>query len=445
MKKTISAMLSMCLCCSFLLVGNANAVSSNMGNCLEIDLIAGEVKSAFVPDVNATGSNLVSGVEQAERALTRAVAIQVQTATYKDEAVTITGDVNGTPFAVSGEFCSVSDNENVVVFNATDKMGNFNVAYCAVERDIQDSGLYFKSITDGITQSTDTVTKLYLQDKTATNTRDFTIIEILGNEFPEISQESISELPANHQLNLFWYAKIFAPVEKGVEEGTATTRAGNPNFTLLGYWYYNPYGMWYKHYVRYEQSCDIRDVTRNQASNASANIKVTQKWVEAQNPNDSSSNTSMLSLSDIDITYKTMKYTAVQTQMASGQVKTALSISTKFNYGIKLAYDGLTIAPSLIVNITHGQDNWSTGAIYEPHTNTDGNYWRAAQASLPHGSGKLANVNHYFNVQWTYGAYTNSTYSDDAIIVFDYIIDNELDYTESQHRTDTRTIRVNIT
>ena len=97
MKKTISAMLSMCLCCSFLLVGNANAVSSNMGNCLEIDLIAGEVKSAFVPDVNATGSNLVSGVEQAERALTRAVAIQVQTATYKDEAVTITGDVNGTP------------------------------------------------------------------------------------------------------------------------------------------------------------------------------------------------------------------------------------------------------------------------------------------------------------------------------------------------------------
>ena len=437
-KSSISFALSLVLLLSISI--NAFAVGTERKPSVQ-NLLSSVVKSAYVPSVNATGENLKSDVQDGLRYQNRNSNVIINSATFKEESISICGSINGENFELTGIFSGISDNGNVVAFKSKDQLDNYRVVYCAVEKNITDSSLYFKSFANA-NPAYNVVTKLYLAPKTG---NDYIMVEMFGNEFPDISAESIANLPADHQVNLYWYAREFEPVDKSVTKEQITTRSGNPSYILLGYYEYYNLGMRYQHYIRYEEQCDIRDVARNASSTASATLEVKQKWITAELPNDCSTTYSTLSLRNVSLLYLTRTNTAVQQQISTGTVTQNGAIVTSFNYGLGVGIKGISATPSINFTWEPGNENKNAGVNYAAHTNSVGSYWREAEAKLK-SSQYLNSIGNKFMSNWTYGAYeAYSASSANAKLVFKYTLYNMLDYTNTQDIIDERIISVNVT
>ena len=404
------------------------------------NLFCGVVKSAYIPSVNATGENLKNDVQVGSLYQIEDSSTVITSAIYENEMIDISGSIDEVLFHVTGTFCSISENENVLVFASEDKLDNFHVVYCATEKNIVNSSLYFK---DFATENPiyNVVTKLYLKSKIGNN---YIMIELFGNEFPVIEEESIAGLPENHQLNMCWYAKEFKPVNSSMAKEEILTRADSRTFLLLGYYEYSLYGMIIRHYMNYKETCDIRDVVRNSTSTASATLEITGQRIEAPLPNDCSSDSSALSLREVSIVYLTRPYTAAQSLCSTGVVTESASIITNFSFDLGVGLKSLTATPSISFTWQPYNNNKTAGVVYAAHTNAPGSYWREAEAKLKK-SYRLSSVGNNFCVNWTYGAYeTTNVSSHTAKIVFKYMIHNALDYTQTRSVIDEKAITVNV-
>lgn len=442
MNKLIKSSISFALSLALLLTIsiNAFAVGTEKENSVQ-NLLSSVVKSAYVPSVNATGENLKSDVQDGLRYQNRNSNVTIDSATFKDEAISISGSINGVSYELSGIFSGISDNGNVVAFTSKNQLDNFRVVYCAVEKNIADSSLYFKSFANS-NRAYNVVTKLYLASKTG---NDYIMVEMFGNEFPDISTESIAKLPADHQLNLYWYAREFEPVDTSVTEKQITTRSGSPYYICLGYYEYYHLGMKYQHYIQYEERGDIRDVARNGSSSASATLIVTKKWINAELPNDCSTTYSTLSLRNVSLVYLTRTNTAVTHQINTGNVTQNGAIVSSFKYGLGVGIKGVSATASLNFTWEPGNDNKDTGINYAAHTNVPGCYWREAEAKLK-SSQYLNSIGNKFVSNWAYGAYeTYSASSANAKLVYKFTMYNMLDYTDTHDIIDERIVSVNVT
>lgn len=403
------------------------------------NLISGPVKSAYVPSVNETGVNLKNDIEDGSRYLAKNSTPTITSAEYVNEGILINGNVNGIDFNISGVFSGISDNGNVLIFTSKDTLDNFRVVYCAIEREIVDSTLYFKSFSNK-NKNYQCVTKLYLASDSG---NDYIMTEMFGNFFPKISEKTIAALPENHQLGMFWYAREFKPTKISTIKEEQLTRAGNPSYGILKTYFFTHLGMEIKHYMRFWEDCDIRDVTRDGSSTASATIRISDKWVTAPLPNDSSTTQSTLSLRNVSLFYLTRTNTAVTKMQSIGTVTENGIIVSSFKYGLGVGLKGLSTTASLSFTWQPGNDNKDTGVDYQAHTNSGGSYWREAEAKLKSAQ-YLNSIGNKFTSNWEYSSYTSSTSTDTARLAFKYTVYNLLDYTQSHDATDERAISVNI-
>ena len=159
-------------------------------------------------NVTPTGSNMTNAfsadnciiIEKAEITKTE----------LQNDGIAISGKLNGMSFEVTGEFCSISDNGCVYVYDASDASGNYRVVFCTSETDISKSGLFFNS--DEILQTHKTVTKLYLAPLSDGSDFDYCTIEIFDTPVPEIAQQTIDDLPLSHSEYQYWYVKEFSTI-----------------------------------------------------------------------------------------------------------------------------------------------------------------------------------------------------------------------------------------
>lgn len=434
-------MLSLLLCLIFALTITGTVFATDTTPSSSINLANGVILGTTANSIKETGENLVE--PQNRISTTSALAdndVIITVAFVQNEGIHITGNANGIPFDAVGTFCSISDNGNVIAFDTIDQTNNFRVVYCAVEKELDKAALYFESFAANSLEF-NVVTKLYLAPNSDEDGQ-YIMAELYGNSFPTISEEAISELPENHQLNLFWYAKEFKPV--ATDERAIAPRSGNPTYTMLESYTFQNLGMTYRHYLRYRERCDIRDVTRNQSSTASATLEVTQKWVDAELENDCSSTYSTLSLKNISIGYFTMPNTAVQSMMSTGEVTRYGSIKLDYTFKIGVNLNGLSIPTTVYVSWTPGSTNYATGVYHKVHTNSGGDYWRGAVAEIA-SSNSLSTIGNYVQAFWNYASYSSRTSTGTASLVFSFGVDNELDYTQYKPVEHVRDISVSVT
>ena len=433
-------LLSLCICLSLILTIAVTPATALNINSPTLNLADGIVLSDTATSIEETGENLVASQPPISTASALSDNVTIAAASIQNEEIHFIGSANNTPFNISGAFCSISENGNVVVFNATDNTNNFRVVYCAVEKELDKAALYFDSFANANPEY-DVVTKLYLAPNSDVHGQ-YIMTELYSNEFPSISSESIAALPEDHQLNLFWYAKEFKPTS--TEEQTITTRAGNPTYILTELYTYNHLGITCKHWLQYEEQCDIRDTTHEQASTASATLKVTKKWVDADFENAGSSTYSTLSIRYISIGYFTMPGTAVTQLMSNGNTTRAgvLQFDYKFKIGVNIR--GLSIPTTAYLSWTPGTTDYKQDVYHEIHTNSGENYWRDAIAEI-NSSYYLDVINNHINVFWSYASYFSTPSSGVARLVFKFGINNELDYTQYKPVEHIRSITVNVT
>lgn len=434
MKKRFLAIL---LCLGFVV---SLPMTASASNSVELDLASGIVLSDTVTDIDDTGENLVRTSDSVALASVLDDDVVITTASVQNDEINLVGAANGIPFNVSGAFCSISENGNVVVFNSVDSTNNFRVVYCAVEKELDKASLYFDSFA-AQNSTYNVVTKLYLAPNSTVD-GEYIIVELYGNEFPNISDEAIEALPEDHQLNLFWYAKEFKPTS--TDEQMITTRAANPTYILLESYTFENLGMTYKHYLRYEEQCDIRDVDCNKASTASATLEVTQKWVDAELENDCSDTSSTLSLKNIAIGYLTAPGTAVTAMMSNGDATRNGILQFDYNFKIGVNIKGLTVPTTVYVTWEPSEDHYETDVYHKFHTNSADNYWRDAIAEI-NSSYYLNSIGNHINVFWNYSSYSSTPASSTASLVFKFGVDNLLDYTQYKPVEHIRSFTVNVT
>ena len=174
----------------------------------------GIVMSAYIPDISdgRFHNEILNGLNyQAETNISLAIV--------ENDRIYISGDINGMPFQVEGYFSSISQNGNILVFNAEDKLGNFRVIHCSVAGNITQSIHYFQVFSNDNTQYNVAIllylTTHHIRDFAAIKAnsgfylvphgeRDLAVIEIFGKTFPTISAEAIDALPEFHYRNLWW-------------------------------------------------------------------------------------------------------------------------------------------------------------------------------------------------------------------------------------------------
>ena len=418
------------------------SIAATTSNSTTLDLTENVALSNTATSIKETGENLVApqNLASSPSALDND-DIVITAATVQNEAIQLVGTANGEAFDISGDFCSISENGNVLVFDATDSTGNFRVVYCAVEKDLDKAALYFDEFAKSNSEY-DVVTKLYIAPNSGAE-GEYIMTELYGNEFPAISAESIAALPENHELNLFWYAKEFKPVS--TDEEMIETKAGNPSYTMLESYTYQNLGLTYKHNLRYEEHCNVRDTTCNQDSTASATLQVTQKWIDADLENDCSSTSSTLSLRDISVGYLTMPGTAVDLMTAKGEVTRSGSIKVDYSLKVGVNIHGLSVPTTAYVSWTPGSKNYQTGTDIQLHTNAAGNdYWRDAVAEVD-SSSYLNAIGNNIKVDWSYSSYSSTPSSGAANLVFKFGVNNLLDYAQYKPVEHFRSINVNVT
>lgn len=422
---------------------SANAFAADAITKTELDI--GTTKFAYVRNVDDKGESLLYSKELMASDVQKEHNVIIRDAHTNDNQIIIIGEVDGQKIEISGKLCAVSENKNVLVFEASEISGKFRVAYCAIEKNIRDSSLFFKDFANE-NPKFNVAIKLYLVDNLG-KSNSYYMIECFGNKFPEMSDEYIRDLPADSELNMYWYAKEFKPITFEVKtigkEISNGMKAGNPSYILLAYYEFSNLGITDRHYLRYTEDCDIRNVPAEGTSSAGATLTVTQKWISSDLTNNNSSTTSTLSLRNISLIYSTRSNTAVYEMSNDGSVTRSGIILTNFSIDVGWSLSGLSVTPSLSFSYDFptGAQNIS-GTIH--YTNSAGKYWRAAEAVLD-SSCSLNAINNYFCASWEYAAYTSVTSTANAQLIFKYDIYNLLDYTASTTEEDARTISVSIT
>lgn len=440
-KRTLSILLSVILLFSMAVPAFASTRAivadnnyTNIGDGLTI--------GANVLDINDTGSNLTSAAKDQNCEILNSRTPIINSAVVNNNAIKIEGVVNSENFCIEGKFCSISANGNVLVFKAKDTNNKFNVVFCAVEQDLSKAALYFGP-TQALEEKYDVVTKLYLRP--INSKEDFVMIEMFGNSFPTISEQAIDNLPEDHYMNQFWYAREFKPISVSTTEETTKNRAGNSSYGQLEMYTYIHLGMRIDHCMRYWQDCDIRDVTRLQTSSASATIRISDKWVDAPTENNSADDYSILCLEDVSIVYLTRPETAVTQMSASGIVTQDGAIVSSFKYGIGVGIKGLSATASVNFTWEPGNSNMNTGVYHQLHSNApDSGYWREAEGKLKSNQ-YLNDIGNKYVVNWIYCSYSNVVSTKNASLVFKYYVHNPLDYTYGHAEADVRTFSVNVT
>lgn len=97
---------------------------------------------AYISYIDETGSNI--GTDK-----TNPAAIisnyQIQSSMIGEE-VDIEGTIQDIDFNVQGNILTTNENRNVIIFDAKDNNNNYDVAYCALERDLENTLLFLKTI-----------------------------------------------------------------------------------------------------------------------------------------------------------------------------------------------------------------------------------------------------------------------------------------------------------
>lgn len=200
MKKGTCILLIVCLLLNLFTIGaSAYTVQNNVN---------GDVYSAYISDVGSDSSKLKT--DSLDNGENRTTIENFKFYKHSNGDFEISGAVNDMPFNVVGTPFDSPANKMVQVFDASDLSGNFDVLYLNIEKELQDSALYFDSVD---LDSYLNLVKLYLRP---INSSDFVVIEffLLSNIASDyLSRPISSDTSDPGRVNQLWYTKVFEPAE----------------------------------------------------------------------------------------------------------------------------------------------------------------------------------------------------------------------------------------
>lgn len=290
---------------------------------------------AYISYIDETGSNI--GTDK-----TNPAAIisnyQIQSSMIGEE-VDIEGTIQDIDFNVQGNILTTNENRNVIIFDAKDNNNNYDVAYCALERDLENTLLFFK---DYYQNSSDlqNVLKLYLQP---INTNSLVMVEIFLTNDAVINFLENYEIPYDSKeanLHQSWFVKYY---NAAIDYATLDLPQPQSNYSYVSRDYSKAYmvvGEYVKYVFKVGFYCDFDDPDIGKSTDASVYMAILDsRTTVPDNPNSSlvSSTQDVISIQSANVQFASSNNLALTDQTSLRQLtgtNRPLSVSISFGYSL---------------------------------------------------------------------------------------------------------------
>ena len=336
------------------------------------------------------------------------------------------GNIDGLQFDIHAKPKDISKNGNVHVYDGIDKVGNFKIFYVSHEKEIDKSALYFDNFKNKYKE----VIKLYMKP---IGSNDFAVIEIFEPEVEFPKTRSNDSINGENDINMFWYAKAFDPIEAYEEFGSVKGHNIDQNKADYKY-YFNHLGLNFIQHFIIERSIEYPNSFNNDGT-FTTRIKVLDEYTECTNASNQDSDDTYIRIDAARIDIAIDKGDACSGYEIDGIVhkNSSVDISFGFNKGITL----LGVASVDLSYTDYDNDNdLNTTVTHLP--NAPDNYYREVGVNLDDNR-RLEDEGHFLSVKWDVTNYDNNYRAREFDVKFTYEMANLLDYTHWINGTKTLT------
>ncbi len=192
------------------------------------------IRAARIENVGSDGKKLKTNIMDKGKNEIAKPAVSFEMA--KNGNLKLKGKINNVPFDITATPYKVPVNPNVQAFKPNDSCGNYTVLYVAMEKEIDKSVKYFN---DTKPEDYYMMIKLYMRTN---GSEDIVVVETFTNKdyFKELAKRNPKKNEVvnfdeerESQLAQFWYAKVFKPKVKVIEESHSTVRSKSNGITRL--------------------------------------------------------------------------------------------------------------------------------------------------------------------------------------------------------------------
>lgn len=410
-KKVICLVLIVSMIMSFSIPSYASSVERTENFATKSNVKYG----AFVKGVGRNSSKLKNNtLDEGENAINMS---QMKFTADEKGNLVFNGSINGLDFNIIAESKGISKSGNIHVYEGIDKLDNFEVFYVSHEKEIDKSAMYFDNLRNKYKE----VIKVYMKPELS---EDFAIIEIFNPEvkFPKI--RSKASINGKNDINMFWYAKAFDPMEEYDEINNDTKRNSIvPNETDYKYCF-SHLGLNIKQHFIIERAIDYPNSFNNEGT-FTTRIMVVDEYTECTNASNQNSDDTYIRIDSARIDIAIDEGDACSGYEIDGKVHKNSSVDLTFGFNKNINLLGV-VSVDLSYDNYDNDNDLNTTVRHLP--NTIGNYYRQVGIDLDDNR-RLEDEGHYLSVKWDVTNYDNSYKTRDFDVKFTYDMVNLVDYT----------------
>ena len=292
---------------------------------------------AYIPYIDEIGSNIGTDATNSS-AITENHDVNIK---FDSDSLQITGSVLGKEFNVCGNILTANENGNSVIFEAHDKYNNYEVAFCALERDLDNTPLFFENYFDN-NRDYKNVVKLYIRP---CDEKSLIFVEAFSKNDIEkgfLTQYKVPYDGVAANINQAWFINYYDAVMDYSKIDTPQPTANTTHVTRDYSKSYMVLGEQVRYTFKVSFYCTLPDITTNGDGTADVFVYVDESNTKSLDNANSSLNSDeqhVLALEQCNIQYKSGPYiilTAQEPVRRMNGSKSAVDRSVSFGYSYGL-------------------------------------------------------------------------------------------------------------
>ena len=425
MKKAISLFLAIVITLS--LSCPAFAIGSS--------ITEGAIKVAYINNINNTGSNIGTDRSNPNAILNSAkYAVDFSLDSYN---LSINGTSNGMPFSVSGNIATTNENQNLLLYEALDATGNYTVAYMSVERELDETALFFTDFHFTNPEYCNVI-KLYMQPK---NSSALIMIEIFLMD--DFVLSLLTTHPVTYESDVAdriqcWFVNYYDPIEAY----PSIQPAANTDYEVLDLTEtYLLNGIRVTIHFVVHLYYPVANLIKGGSGTASFYFYIAESRTSSEMSANNSSTQSYMRLNDLNIKFSTMPYVICTSQQPyrheirsnQGFLNTDFYVSFGYAYGLISASGSLSFGDS---------KDMDTEAVPLPYTNTYGT--KGTESGTLPSNLYISKQGAYYGMKVDYMDSGQMSRTGTMRVEFEYLVNNMYDYTKSYYDTFSDSFSVSV-
>lgn len=406
-KKILSITLMLCIFSSVI-----QTVNASNRNEKKVDNVVAIAKTAFIKDVNETGTNLNDDFIDGSKNTKQDTKLMIKV--NSDNSLVINTNLNGDNVVLTGKPVGKSENEKAIFFEGKSSNSKYSIVNFSFEEDISGSNVYFKNYKKNLNKKSSTILKIYLKVNDS-DTRDYILLETFNPKL-NFDKKLIEALPQNSILGS-WVTTQFKPIESYIGEDTSVV--GIKATTNTKYWIcsktFNSMGEDQTHVIRWRTTVDYSDVPVGQEVTEYYRFTVYDKTSTYEfSTNFNSNSESCLHVNKLSLDQTSVPYTAWKSTSIDGDVKKKNIFGGNLSASIGVSYGILSISYSIPSSFTH-KGYVDIDELYDSYENgVNGSYTRSINTKMDTDYW-MTDEGNYFEVRSALRDYGNSNRSSSTL------------------------------